>query len=102
MAVGEHLGYLSTALWTALVAIVVLRTAILPRWVGFSGALLALGIAAGLAEPAGWELGGTINSLSYLVWALWLIGVGVMPLVRRVSPVLGEHAAPSFARAAGR
>jgi hypothetical protein len=83
MAVGEHLGYLSTSVWTALVAIVVLRTALLPRWLGASGVVLALGIAAGLGEPAGWELGGTINSISYLVWALWLIAAGVVLLVRR-------------------
>ena len=82
IAVGEHLGYLSTSVWTVLVAVVMLRTALLPRWLGASGAVLALGIAAGLAEPAGWELGGTINALSYLVWALWLIAVGVTLLVR--------------------
>jgi Domain of unknown function (DUF4386) len=83
IAVGEHLGYLSTSVWTVLVAVVMLRTALLPRWLGASGAVLALGIAAGLAEPAGWELGGTINTFSYLVWALWLIAVGVTLLVRR-------------------
>jgi hypothetical protein len=86
MAVGEHLGYLSTSVWTVLVAVVILRTALLPRWLGASGAVLALGIAAGLAEPAGWELGGMINALSYLVWALWLIAVGVILLARRVEP----------------
>src|SRR6185295_11930145 len=81
MAVGEHLGYLSTSTWTLLIAVVILRTGILPRWVGVSGAVLAVGIAAGLVEPAGWELGGTINALSYLVWAVWLIAVGVTLLV---------------------
>jgi hypothetical protein len=34
-------------------------------------------------EPAGWEPAGTINALSYLAWALWLIVVGVVLLVRR-------------------
>src|SRR5918911_4531125 len=76
MAVGEHLGYLSTGIWNLLIALVMLRTALVPRWLGAIGAVLALGIAAGLAEPAGWELGGTINMLSYLVWAVWLIAVG--------------------------
>jgi hypothetical protein len=99
MAVGEHLGYLSTSLWTLLIAIVILRTGLLPRWLGATGALLSVGIAAGLAEPAGWELGGTINALSYLVWAVWLIAVGVTLLVRRVKPVV---AAPLLARSAAR
>jgi hypothetical protein len=96
MAVGEHLGYLTTTLWTLLVAIVIVRTGLLPRWLGLSGAVLAVGIAAGLAEPAGWELGGTINALSYLVWALWLIVFGVTLLVRRAMPA--PHFAPAAAR----
>src|SRR5437588_559339 len=58
------------------------------------GAVLALGIAAGLAEPAGWELGDTINALSYLAWAVWLIAVGVTLLMRRVEPALAKHHAP--------
>jgi hypothetical protein len=104
MAVGEHLGYLSTSIWTLLIAIVVLRTGVLPRWIGASGAVLALGIAAGLAEPAGWELGGTINALSYLVWALWLIAVGVTlltgPRSASFRAVLGRAPAPAASSAA--
>ena len=99
MAVGEHLGYLSTAIWTLLIALVMLRTALVPRWLGAIGAVLALGIAAGLAEPAGWELGGTINTLSYLVWAVWLIAVGVTLLIRRARPVVAEQHAPLLAPA---
>jgi Domain of unknown function (DUF4386) len=94
MAVGEHLGYLSTSVWTLLIAIVIIRTALLPRWLGLSGAVLALGIATGLVEPAGWELGGMINAYSYLVWALWLIAIGVTLLVRRAAPVVAELRAP--------
>src|SRR5262245_29343508 len=60
MAVGEHLGYLCTSVWTALAAIAMLRTALFPRWLSAIGPVLAIGIAAGLAEPAGWELGGAI------------------------------------------
>ena len=78
----------------------ILRTAVLPWWLGASGAVLALGIAAGLAEPAGWELGGTINTFSYLVWALWLVAVGVTLLVRRAEPAPAQHVAPRPAPAA--
>jgi hypothetical protein len=83
MAVGEHLGYLSTSVWTFLVALLMLRAPLFGRWLGLSGMLLALGVATGLLEPAGWELAGTINAFSYLAWALWLIVVGVVLLVRR-------------------
>ena len=84
MAVGEHLGYLSTSIWTLLIAAVMLRSALFRRWLGISGIILALGIAAGLLEAAGLELAGTINTLSYLAWAVWLIAIGVVLLVRRV------------------
>jgi hypothetical protein len=86
MAVGEHLGYLSTSLWTFLVALLMLRSPLFGRWLGASGMVLALGIATGLLEPAGWELAGAINAISYLAWALWMIVVGVVLLVRRTDP----------------
>jgi Domain of unknown function (DUF4386) len=90
MAVGEHLGYLSTSVWTFLVALLMLRAPLFGRWLGLSGMVLALGVATGLLEPAGWELAGTINAISYLAWAVWLIAVGVAVLVRRseLTPLL--------------
>jgi hypothetical protein len=94
MAVGEHIGYLSTSVWTVGIALVLVRTGLVQRWMGATGALLGLGIAAGLAEPAGWELGGTINALSYLVWSLSLVAVGVMLLVRRADRAPAELRTP--------
>ncbi|MFN0072700.1 MAG: DUF4386 domain-containing protein [Chloroflexota bacterium] len=61
ITVGEHLGYLSTSLWTALVSHMMFHTALLPRWFSVIGAGLAAGIATGLAEPAGWALGGQLT-----------------------------------------
>lgn len=95
MAVGEHLGYLSTSVWTFLVAGLMLRSPLFGRWLGASGMLLAIGVAAGLLEPAGWELAGTINALSYLAWALWLIVVGVVLLARRAEPGLAARPMPA-------
>jgi hypothetical protein len=83
MAVGEHLGYLSTSTWTFLVALVMLRVPLFGRWIGLSGMALALGVATGLLEPAGVPFVGAINAISYLAWALWLIIVGAVLLVRR-------------------
>lgn len=83
MASGEHLGYLSTSVWTFLVALLMLPAPLFGRWLGLSGMALALGVAAGLLEPAGLELAGTVNALSYLAWALWLVVVGVVLLARR-------------------
>ena len=99
MAVGEHLGYMSTSVRTILVAVVILRTGILPRRIGAIGAVLGVAIAAGPAEQAGWEVGGTINMFSYLVRALWLIAFGALLLVVRARPALGGSA-PRLAAAA--
>jgi hypothetical protein len=85
MAIGEHLGYLSTSVWTFLIALLMLRAPVFGRWLGLSGMALAVGVAAGLLEPAGWELAGTINALSYLAWALWLVVVGITLMVRHDS-----------------
>jgi len=34
IAIGEHLGFLSTSVWTLLIAVVMLRSAVVPRWLG--------------------------------------------------------------------
>lgn len=93
MAVGEHLGYLSTSVWTFLIALLMLRAPLFGRWLGLSGMALALGVAAGLLEPAGWELAGTINALSYLAWALWLVVVGIVLVVRREAAQISTRSA---------
>jgi len=85
MAVGEHLGYLSTSVWTFMIALLMLRAPLFGRWLGLSGMALAVGVATGLLEPAGWELAGTINALGYLAWALWLVVGGIVMVVRHDS-----------------
>ena len=93
MAVGEHLGYLSTSVWTFLIALLMLRAPLFGRWLGLSGMALAVGVATGLLEPAGWELAGTINALSYLAWALWLVVVGIVLVVRHDSSMVSTRPA---------
>lgn len=83
MAVGEHLGYLSTSIWTFLVALLLLRSPQFGRWLGLSGLALALGVASGLLEPAGVPLVGAVNAISYLAWSVWLVLIGVALLMRR-------------------
>jgi hypothetical protein len=95
---GEHLGYLTTAVWTLLTAVVMVRTGLLPRWLGILGGVLGVGIAAGLLEPAGWQPSGSINAMSYLLWAVWLVVLGVIllrgrPSTQPVPPMLETVAA---------
>jgi len=87
VGIGEHLGYLLTGLWTVLVAVSILSTAVLPGWLGLIG--LPIGVAlligslefVGPNEKAGWRLAGTIVPTAYVAWSLWLVALGVFLLL---------------------
>jgi len=77
-ALGEHLGYLFTALWTLLL---VAGVRVLGRpWLAWLGIASAVGIAVGMIEPLGVDAAGTVNALAYTAWAVWLVIVGVLVL----------------------
>jgi Domain of unknown function (DUF4386) len=84
VGIGEHLGYLFTALWTFAVAGSILATTVLPSWLGWVG--LPIGIAlligtlefVGPNEPEGWPLAGTIVPIAYVAWSIWLVALGVV------------------------
>lgn len=92
VAVGEHLGYLATGAWTLVIADAMLEGALFRRWLGWLGIVAALGILAGLLEPAGFALGGTINAFAYILWSLWLI---VTASCLRRAPASAVSLAPS-------
>ncbi len=75
VGLGEWLGYLFTAAWTALIA-----WRLLPRSRGMavSGFVIALGIAAGLMEVFGVAAVGPINAIAYSLWVIWMIGIAVI------------------------
>jgi uncharacterized protein DUF4386 len=73
--VGEHFGYLFTALWTLFIVAALWSER---RWFAVIGAVLALGILAGMAEPFGLAAAGAINAIAYSVWAIWLLALGIM------------------------
>lgn len=97
VAIGEHLGFLCTALWTSLIALALRSWPQFKRWISPAGVLLAVGIALGLLEPVGWEAAGAINAISYLLWAAWLMVVGVM-LLRGSGDRTGSSAQAAAAR----
>lgn len=78
MAVGEHLGYLCTSIWTALIALAITQSSQFAHWLGWLGFLPAIGIFIGLFEEAGFQAAAMINAISYILWSLWLIIVGVV------------------------
>jgi len=77
MGVGEHLGYLFTATWTLLVASLIIRQ---HHFIAAAGMVIALGVAAGMAEPFGVPAVGVINSISYTLWAVWTLVLGIVLL----------------------
>src|SRR6266511_1692325 len=72
VAVGEHLGYLLTGVWTALAGIALIQSDLLHPLFGVVGLLLAplfvLGSLefVGPFEPRGWRLAGTLVPLAYI------------------------------------
>jgi hypothetical protein len=84
---GEHLGQLLVIGWSVTVSIVILRSRVLPRWLGISGLVVSAlyltnqGDVLATAVPGFpvWDLGGFIGSTS---WGLWVAALGVGLLLR--------------------
>ena len=83
VAVGEHLGYLFTGLWTLLVGVAMTQGDVFPTWLGWIGVVLGLALIVGSAEFAGpfeergWEFAGMLVPIAYIVWSLWLVAAGI-------------------------
>jgi hypothetical protein len=77
VAIGEHLGYVFTTLWTLLITFMMTRSPLLPAWLGWLGFISAIGIFIGVFEESGLKAAGAINAISYILWSIWLIVTGV-------------------------
>ncbi len=82
-SIGQQLGdILFTAPWVGLAALAALRTRSLPRWLNIvglaTGAALFVGFFTNIGLPAA-----LVMYLGFGGFAVWLIGVGVVLLVRR-------------------
>jgi Domain of unknown function (DUF4386) len=81
VAIGEHLGYLCTSFWTAFIALAITQSPQFNAWVGWAGLIPAIGIFIGLFEEGGFKAAALINAISYILWSVWLIVVGVVFLL---------------------
>ena len=79
-AIGENMGYLFTSVWTLLFALTIIRSARFPAWLGFVGLLPAIGIFIGMLEPIGLGIAAPINAAAYILWAIWLVIIGIFTL----------------------
>lgn len=83
VAVGEHLGYLFTGLWTLVLAIVLLPFGTFSLVLGVLGTLIGLLLVVcslefvGKNEEHGWKFAAAITPFVYIAWSLWLIALGV-------------------------
>lgn len=86
---GEHLGQLLVIGWSITLSVVILRTRVLPRWLGITGLaasvlyLLNQGDVLATAVPTFpvWDPAGLLGSTG---WGLWVAALGVTLLLRRV------------------
>ena len=83
VAVGEHLGYGLTGVWTALTGIALTQTAAAPSWLGVLGIVIgpililcSLEFVGG-HEQSGWKLAERLTPITYVAWSLWLVATGV-------------------------
>jgi hypothetical protein len=82
---GEHLGQLLVIAWSVTVSIVILRSRVLPRWLGVTGlavsAVYVLNqgdvLATALPGFPVWDLAGLLGSTG---WGLWVAALGVVLL----------------------
>jgi hypothetical protein len=81
VAIGEHLGYLFTGVWTLLLCLAILTTGLVNPLFGWLGLLPAIGVLIGVFEETGFKAAGPINAISYLAWSFWLIAFGVALLL---------------------
>lgn len=89
VAVGEHLGYLSTGAFTMLLAVG--AWAVLPLWLTIPGILIGATLVIGALEfvgpfeREGWKVAGVLVPVGYTLWSAWLLVAGIVLLVTGVS-----------------
>jgi hypothetical protein len=75
--IGEHVGYLFTAIWTALLSALLVRD---HKILAIAGLVIAAGVAFGLLEAFGVGVAGAVVAIAFSLWAVWALLVGVQVL----------------------
>ena len=87
VAVGEHLGYVLTGVWSILTGVALIQTDTVPGWLGVIGVVIGPVFVLssveflGRFEPSGWKPAGQLTPIAYILWSLWLVAIGVAFLV---------------------
>jgi hypothetical protein len=81
VAIGEHLGYIFTSVWSVLLCMAIIETHLVSPIFGWIGILPAIGVFVGVFEETGFKSAGAINAISYLLWSVWMIAFGVALII---------------------
>lgn len=89
--VGEHVGYLFTAIWTALVSALLVRD---HKILAVSGLMIAAGITFGLLEAFAVGIAGAVVAIAFSLWAVWalLVGIQVLRGDRKTARIVAQAA----------
>jgi hypothetical protein len=83
VAVGEHLGYLFTGLWTVLAGAALVQSDDVPGAIGVIGIVVGAVLCVcslefvGRSGDEGWKVAERLTPITYVAWSLWLIATGV-------------------------
>jgi hypothetical protein len=100
---GEHLGQLLVIVWSIAISVIILRSGILPRWLGVSG-LITSGIyllnqgdilATALPDFPIWDLAGLLGSSG---WGLWIVALGATLLIPPLRRTTSNSVSPQSGR----
>jgi hypothetical protein len=87
VGVGEHLGYAFTGIWSILAGIALIDSSVATDWLGVVGVgigplfLVCSLEFVGCFEARGWKLAGSLTPITYVVWSIWLLAVGIALIV---------------------
>jgi hypothetical protein len=84
---GEHLGQILVIAWSAAVSVIILRSGLLPRWLGAAGLIVSVAylinqgdiLATAVPGFPVWDLAGLIGSTG---WGLWVAALGICILAK--------------------
>jgi len=84
---GEHLGQLLAIGWSVTLSVIILRTGVLPRWLGITGLVVSVLyllnqgdiLATAVPDFPVWDLAGLLGSTG---WGLWVAALGGVILLR--------------------
>jgi hypothetical protein len=103
---GEHLGQLLVIGWSFTLCVIIVRSRVLPRWLGVTGlavsALYVLNqgdiLATAVPGFPAWDLAGPIGSTG---WGIWVAALGVTVLLRPATATLRSPATATRPATAG-